>query len=186
MISEHCSEFQVLQLATLLSRGFLEEIPRFALNIDRVTNSRCAVDSAICCVQSYVRSFLFTQRGSFTDNEISMLLSPVDVAYSLCDDSAYEPWNHVLPEGYDAVVRDLKKAYDVVVVRRKDARDTSERWFDVTIVEYFVVGEYSGQQGVRFSKVVEVGEVEYLPESMPAPQVPSTRCSAKGPAKGKR
>ena len=45
-----------------------------------------------------------------------MLLSAVNIAGSVCEDSVYNPWNVVLPEGYGAVVDLLKKAYDVVVV----------------------------------------------------------------------
>ena len=62
--------------------------------------------------------------------------------------------------GYGAVVNDLKKAYDVVVIHREDARDISERWFGVASVESSVVGESSVQQCVRISNVVEVGEVD--------------------------
>ena len=89
--------------------------------------------------------------------------------------------NPVLPEGYDAVVRDMKKAYDVVVVRRKYDRDISERWFGVTSVEASVVRDSSGLHGVRISKVVEVGEVEYLPECVLAPQLRSTSYRSKSP-----
>ena len=102
-----------------------------------------------------------------------MLLSAVDLEGSVCKDSIYDPWNRILPEVYGAVVDDLKKAFEVVVVRRKVARDTSERWFCVASVESSVIGEYSGQQGVRISNVVEVGELEYVPQSMPALQIPA-------------
>ena len=163
-----------------------EKIPRFNLNLDRVTISDRSIDSAICCVQSYVRYPLFTQRVFFTDNGISILLSAVNIAGSVCEDSIYNPWNSILPGGYDAVVQDLKKAYDVVVVHRKDAQDTSERYFGVACVKFSVVGESPGRQYVRVSNIVEFGEVEYLPESVLAPQVPSTGYSAKSPAKVKR
>ena len=75
----------------------------------------------------FVRDPLFIQRDFLTDNGISMLLSAVNVAGSVCEDSVYDPRTVILPEGYAAVVADLKKAYGVVVVRWKDARDTSER-----------------------------------------------------------
>ena len=113
-------------MTTLFQRGPVEEITRFELNLDHVTISRRSIDSAICCVQSYVRNPLFTQRDFFTDNGISMLLTAVNVAGSVCKDSVYDPWNLVLPEGFSDVVNDLERAYNVVVVRRKDARDTSE------------------------------------------------------------
>ena len=155
------------------------------MNLDRVTIDRRTIDSAICCVQSFAGDPLFTQRDFFTDNGISMLLSAVNVAGSFCEDSVYEPWTVILPEGYAAVIADLKRAFDVVVVRRKDARDTCGRWFGVASVEYSVVGESSGQQAVRISNVVEVGEVECLPQSVSTMQVPSTSFGVKSPGKGK-
>ena len=147
-------------MTNLFQRGPAEEIPRFQLNLDRVTIDPRSIDSAICRVQTFVRDPLFTQRHFFTDNGISMLLSAVNVAGSVREDSVYDPRNVTLPEGYAAVVADLKRAFDVVVVRRKDARDTSERWFGVAGVESSVVGESSGQQAVRISNIVDVGEVE--------------------------
>ena len=103
-----------------------------------------------------------------------------------CEDSVYDPWSVILPEEYGAVVADLKRAYDVVVVRRRDARNTSEGWFGVASIESSVVGESSGQQGVRISNVVQVREVEYLPQSVSATQTPSTSFVVKSPGKGKR
>ena len=173
-------------MTALSQRGPAEEIPRFQINLDRVTIDRRAIDSAVCCVQSFVRDPLFTQQDFFTDNGISMLLSAVDVAGSVCEDSVYDPWAVICPEGYAAVVSDLRKAYDVVVVRRKEARDTSERWFGVASVASSAVGESSGQQAVRISNVVEVGRVEYLPQSVSAIQVPSTSFAVKSPGKGKQ
>ena len=43
-----------------------------------------------------------------------------------------------------------------------------------------------GQQAVRNSNVVEVGQVEYLPQSVSAIQVPSTSFAIKSPGKGKQ
>ena len=164
-------------MTTLFQRGPAEEVPRFELNLDRVTISRRSIDSAICCVQSYERDPLFTKQ--VTNNGISMGLSAVNIAGSVCEDSVYDPYNHILPEGSGAVVDDLKRAYDVVVVRRKDARHTSERRFGVASVEPSVVGETSGQQAVRIYNIVEVGEVEYLPQSVTAPLIPSTSYDAR-------
>ena len=173
-------------METLFLRGPAEEIPLFVLNLNRVTYNRRGVESDISCVQRYVRNSLFTRRDFSTDKGISMLLNFVNAASSVCEDSFYDPWSCVPPEGHDVVVRNLKRALDVVLVRQKDARDTSERWFGVNSVESSVIGESSSQQGVRVSNVVELGEVEDLPESVRAPQIPSTSYSAKIPAKGKR
>ena len=173
-------------MKALFQRGPAEEIPRFQINLDRVMIDHRAIESAVCCVQSFVRDPLFTQRYFFTDNGISILLSAVNVAGSVCEDSVYDPWAVIYPEGYAAVVSDLQKAYDVVVVRRKEARDTSERWFGVASVASSAVGASSGQQAVRISNVVEVGQVEYLPQSVSATQVPSTSFAIKSPGKGKQ
>ena len=108
-------------MTTLFQRGPAEEIPRFQLNMDRVSISHRSIESAICCVQSFVRDPSFTQRDFLTDNGISMLLSAVNIAGSVCEDSMYDPWGVILPEGYAAVVSDLKRAQDVVVIRRKNA-----------------------------------------------------------------
>ena len=56
----------------------------------------------------------------------------------------------------------------------------------MTSVESSVVGESSAQQAVRISNVVEVGEVEYLPQSVSAMEAPSTSFAVKNPGKGKQ
>ena len=83
---------------------------------------------------------------------------------------------------------DLRKAYDVVVVRQKEARVTSERWFGDRSVESYEVGEPSCRAGLRISNVVEVGQVEYLSGSVPARDQPCSRTtlSPRSPEKGKR
>ena len=78
-------------------------------------------------MQSFVRNPLFTQRDFFTDNGISTLLSAANVAGNVCEECVYDPWAVILPEVHVAVVADLKGANDVVLFRRKDARDISER-----------------------------------------------------------
>ena len=173
-------------MTALFQRRPAEEIPWFQMNLDRVTIDRRAIDSAVCCVQSSVRDPLFTQRDFFTDNGISMLLSAVNVAGGVCEDSVYDPWAVICPEGYAAVVSDLRKAIDVVVVRRTEARDTSKRRFGVASVASSAVGESSGQQAVRISNVVEVGQVQYLPQSVSATQVPSASFAVKRPGRGKQ
>ena len=66
----------------------------------------------------------------------------------------------MLPEGYEATLVDLRKANDAVVVRQKEARDISDRWFGVRSLESSEVGEPDCRAGVRLSNVVEVGQVE--------------------------
>ena len=115
------------------------------------------------------RTLLFTELDFFTGNGISILLSAAKVANSVCEDSLQDLWQCVLSEEHDAVVRGLKRQYDVVVVRRKENWDTSVRWFGLNSCESYVVGESWSQHGVRISNVVEVGEVKYMNESVRTP-----------------
>ena len=175
-----------LPIDNLIQRERAEEIPRFQLNIDRVTTDRRLIDSAICCVQSFVRDPLFTQRDFFIDIGILTFLSAVKLAASVCEDSVCDPWKVILPEGYAAVVVDLKRTYDGFVFHRKDARDSSERCFGVASVESSVAGESSGQQAVRLSNVVEIGEEDYLPQSVSTMQTPLDKFRCQNPRKRKK
>ena len=49
-----CCEFWVFPMTALFQRGPAEEIPRFHLNLDRVTIDCRSIDSTISCVQSFV------------------------------------------------------------------------------------------------------------------------------------
>ena len=172
-------------MTTLFLRDSVEELPAFTVSLNGIALSRRLVEKSIACIRDFVRSPRFTQRDFFSDNGINMLVSAINAAGSMRDQSTCEPWANVLPDGYEATLVDLKKAYDVVVVRRKEARDTSERWFGVCSVESSEVGEPSCRAGVRISNVVLV---EYLSGSVPARDQPcgSATVSPRSPGKRKR
>ena len=186
--SSHQFLLQVFQMTTLFLRDSVEELPSFTVSLNGIALSRRIVEKSIACIQDFVRSSRFTQRDFFSDNGINLLVSAVNAAGSMRDQSTFEPWATVLPEGYEATLANLKKAYDDVVVRRKEAWDTSERWFGVRSVESSEVGEPSFRAGVRISSVVEVGQVEYLSGSVPVRDQPcsSATVSPRRPGKGKR
>ena len=189
IVSTNCQYLlQVYQLTTLFLRDSVEDFPAFTVKLTGIGLSRRLVEKSIACIQDFVRSPRFTQRDFFSDNGVNLLVSAVNAAGSMRDQSTCEPWANVLPDGYEATLVDLRKAYDVVVVRRKEARDTSERWFGVRSVESYEVGESSGRAGVRISNVVEVGQVEYLSGSILPRDQPysSTTVSPRSPGKGKR
>ena len=175
-------------MTTLFLRDSVEELPAFTVKLNGIGLSHRLVEKSIACVQDFVRSTRFTQRDFFSDNGVNLLVSAVNAAGSMRDQSTCEPWASVLPDSYEATLVDLRKAYDVVVVRRKEARDTSERWFGVRSVESSEVGEPSCRAGVRISNVFEVGQVEHLSGSVPARNQPcsSTTLSPRSPGKGKR
>ena len=189
IVSTNCEYLlQVYQLTTLFLRDSVEELPAFTVKLNGIALSRRLLEKSIACVQDFVRSPGFTQRDFFSDNGINLLVSAVNAAGSMPDQSTCEPWASVLPDSCVATLVDLRKKYDVVVVRRKDTRDTSERWFGVRSVESSEVGEPSCRAGVRISNVVEVGRVEYLSGSVPVRDQPcgSTTVSPRSPGKGKR
>ena len=176
-------------MTTLFLRDSIEKLPEFTVSLDAVALNRRVVETSIACVQSLIRSPRFTQPDFFSDNEIALLVSVINAAGSVREKSTCEPWMNVLPEGNEATLVDLKTAYDAVGVRRKDARDTSERWFRVRSVESSETGVQSFWTGVRISDVVEFGRVEYLSESMLARDQPcssATTMSSRSPGKGKR
>ena len=75
------------------------------------------VEASVACVQRFVRSPFFTQRDFCNDNGILLLVSAVNAAGTIREDSLYEIRANVLPEGREVTVVDLKRAYDTVVVR---------------------------------------------------------------------
>ena len=150
----------MFQITTLFLRDSVEELRAFTVSLNGVALNRRVVEKSNACIQDFDRPFRFTQRDFFSNNGISLFVSGVNVAGSIRDQSTCEPWANALPEGYEVTSVDLRKAYDAVVVRRKEARDTSERWFRVRSVESSEVGEPSCRAGVRISNVVEVGQVE--------------------------
>ena len=173
-------------MTTLFLRDAVEELPAFTVSLNEIALHCRVVENSIACIQVFVWSPCFTQRDFFTDNGINLLVSAVNAAGSMRDQSTCEPWANVLLEGYEATLVFLKKTYDAVVVRRKEARDTSERWFGVRSVESSEVLEPSCRAGVRISDVVEVERVEYLSESVTARDQPCSS-SAKSPQSlGKR
>ena len=129
-------------MTTLFLRDSVEELPAFTVSLNGIALNRQVVEKSIASLESFVRSPRLTLRDFFSDNGINLLVSAVNAAGSVRDQSTCEPWANVLPEGYEATLVDLRKAYDAVVVRRKEARDTSERWFGVRSVESSEVGSH--------------------------------------------
>ena len=143
-----------------VQRGPAEGIPRFELNLDRVTISRRSIDSVISCVQKIctepsVHSTGFRYRQwNFDAAECREHCRQCLQKFCLRPVESFTAWRIWCCHAR------FEKAFDIVVVHRKDARDTSERWFGVTGVESSVVRESSGQQTVQIANTLDFGEVE--------------------------
>ena len=61
------------------------------------------------------------------------------------------------------VITDLCACWDQVVLRRRTAKDTSERWYHGGTPR----NETAARPGVRITDVVEEGRVEYVPVAAP-------------------
>ena len=96
-------------MTTLFFPDSVEELPVFTVGFNGVALNRRIVERSIACVLSFVRSPRFTQRDFFSDNGINLLVSAVNAAGSMRDQSTCEPWANVLPEGYEATFGGSKK-----------------------------------------------------------------------------
>ena len=118
----------------------------------------------LLCVQDFVRSPHFTQRNFFSETGLSMLSESVAIADSITSSPVYAPWSVVASASASQVLSDLCACWDWVVLRRRSARDTSERWYHGGTPR----SETASRPGVRISDVVEEGRVEYVPVGPPA------------------
>ena len=107
--SNHQYLLQVFQMTTLFLWGSVKELPAFTVSLNGIALNRRIVEKSIACIQDFVRSPRFSQRDFFSDNRINLLVSAVDAAGSMRDQSNCEPWANVLPEGFEATLVDLKK-----------------------------------------------------------------------------
>ena len=76
----------------------------------------------------------------------------------------YAPWSVVEFASASQVIADMWACWDRAVLRRRSAKDTSERWYHGGTPR----SETASRPGVRISDVVEEGRVEYVPVAPPA------------------
>ena len=156
--------FQVFQLTMLVIRGFSAKCEELTINLDRVAIKKEEVRGFLLCVQDFVRSLHFTQRNFFSDTGLSMLSESVAIADSITSSPVYVPWSVVASASASHVISDLCACWDWVVLHRRTAKDTSERWYHGVTPR----SETASRLGVRISDVVEEGRVEYVPVGPPA------------------
>ena len=164
-LSISCSfVFQVFQLTALVIRGSSAKSDEFTINLDRVAIGKEEVRGVLLCVQDFVRSPHFTQRSFFSETGLTMLSESVAIADSITSSPVYAPWNVVASASSSQVIADMCSCWDRVVLRRRSAKDTSERWHHGSAPRV----ESTSRPGVRILDVVEEGRVEYVPVCPPA------------------
>ena len=83
-------------MTTLFLRDSFGELPAFTVSLNGNALNRRVVKRSIACQLSFVRSPRFTQRDFFNDNVINLLVSAIDAAGSIRDQSNCKPWANVL------------------------------------------------------------------------------------------
>ena len=93
-----------------------------------------------------------------------MLSESVAIADSFASSPVYAPWSVVASGSANQVIADMCIFWDGVILRRRSAKDTSERWYHGGTPR----SETASRPGVKISDVVEEGRVEYVPVAPPA------------------
>ena len=163
--------FQVFQLTALIVRGPVTCGGRFIINLDRVMIFEDEVQSAILCVQDFVRSPHFTQRSFFSDSGIAMLTESAAISDRITNSAVFEPWSHVETTSRSQVVADVYGCVSEVLDRRRMLKDSQEQWYAVGGIRPSSEDSTS-RCGVRISKIVEEGRVEYVSVRTPSASVP--------------
>ena len=83
--------FQVFQLTALIVRGPVTYGGRFIISLDRVMICEDEVQSAILCVQDFVRNLHFTQRSFFSDSGIAILTESAAISDRISHSAVFEP-----------------------------------------------------------------------------------------------
>ena len=145
-------------------RGSSTQCEDFSISLDRVAINKEEVRGVLHCVQDFFRSPHFTQRSFFSETGLSMLSESVATADSITSSPVYAPWSVVASASASHVISDLCACWDRVVLRRRSARDSSERWYHGGTPR----SETALRPEVKISDVVEEGRVEYVPVGPPA------------------
>ena len=144
---------------------------RFIINLDRVMICADEVHSAILCGQGFVRSPHFTQRNFFSDSGIAMLAESAAISDRIMHSAVFEPWSHVETTSRSQVVADACGCVNEALDWKRLVKDSQEQWYAVGGIRPSSE-ESTSRSGVRISKIMEEGRVEYVPVLLPFPISP--------------
>ena len=129
------------------------------------------VHSAILYVQDFVRSPHFTQRNFFSDSGIAMLAESAAISDRITHSAVFEPWNHVETTPRSQVLANVCGCVNEALDWRRVVKDSQEQWYAVGSIKPSSEDPTS-RSGVKISKIVEEGRVEYVPVLVPFPISP--------------
>ena len=103
----------------------------FIISLDRVMICEAEVQSAILCVQDFVRNPHFTQWNFFSDSGIAMLAESAAISDRITHSAVFEPWGHVETTSRSQVVADVCVCLNEALDRRRSVKDSQEQWYAV-------------------------------------------------------
>ena len=158
---------------------------RFIINLDRVMICEDEVQSAILCVQDFVRSPHFTQRKFFSDSGIAMLAESAALSHRITHSAVFEPLDHVETTSRSQVVADVCGCLNEALDRRRLVKDSQEQWYAVGGIRPSSE-DSTTRSSFRFSNIVEEGRVEYVSVRVPFPISPGPSNLRDSSGKSKR
>ena len=174
--------FQVFQLTALVIRGPAVRGEKFFIDLDRVAIKEEDVRGVPFSSQDFFRSPHFTHKSFLSESALTMLFDSVAIADSITSSSVCAPWSVLGTTCAGHVVSDLCARWDRVVLRRRTAKDTSERWYDGGTSR----SQTASRPGVRIPDVVDKERVEYVPVASPALGAPGPSKKFSSPSERKR
>ena len=174
--------FQIFQLTTLVIRGPATHGEQFIFGLECVTIKGEEVRGVLLCLQDFVRSPHFKQRNCFSETGLTMLVEFFGIADSITSIPVYASWSVLESAFASQVITDLCACWDRVVLRRRTANDSSERWYHGGTTR----SETASRPGVRISDVVEQERIEYVPVAAPALDPPGPSKIPSSSSKRKR
>ena len=177
--------FHVFQLTALIVRGPVTCGELFSINLDRVMICEDEVQSAILCVQDFLRSPHFTQRIFFSDSVIAMLAESAAISDRITHSAVFEPWGHVETTYSSQVVADVCGCLNKALDRRRLLKDSQEQWYAVGCIR-LSSEDPTSRSGVRILNTVEEGRVEYVPVRVSFPTSPGPSNLRDSSGKSKR
>ena len=118
----------------------------------------------------------------FSETGSTLLSESVAIADSIASSPIYAPWCVVASASASQVIADMCTCWDRVVLGRRSAKDTSERWYHGGTPR----SETASRPGVRIPDVVEEGRVEYVPVAPPTLGPPGPSKISSSSSKRKR
>ena len=173
---------QVFQLTTLLIRGPTGRGEKFIFCLDRFPIKEEEVRGVLLCVQDFVRSPHFTQRSFFSESGLTMLSESVAIADRITSSLVYAPWSIVETACGSQVITDLRACWNRVVLCRRIAKDSSERFYYGGTTR----SKTAARPEVRISDVVGKGCVESVPVASPALGPPGPNKIPSSPSRRKK